>query len=302
MVSLAGQIICADFSQNIRPSDCLPLYSISKGLGALATALAASEQICSLGEKVASTLSEWQDKEGKNLIRVIDLLQHTSGLDPGQEIIYKDETKDKLTAALTLNLDSNPQSRFCYGPSNYEVLSLFIQRKIGPGDDAISYLIERLLRPIGISAFRWRTDWLGQPMLSSGMFLSAPSLLLLGEHICEQIRAESKQVPEVFLPYTSLLAETSANMSYGLGCWINRVPSSRSSFPSSLEKLLAEQISSSFWNTHCLSSHAPQELLAFIGSYGQRLYISPSLDIVIVRLGWSPHFVDDEFLRLCSWP
>ena len=50
------------------------------------------------------------------------------------------------------------------------------------------------------------------------------------------------------------------------------------------------------WSGACLCKSAPADLLACIGSGGQRLYVVPSRGLIIVRQGGFGRFHDGEFL------
>jgi CubicO group peptidase (beta-lactamase class C family) len=52
------------------------------------------------------------------------------------------------------------------------------------------------------------------------------------------------------------------------------------------------------WRNACLCRSAPADLIACIGSYGQRLYIVPSQKLVIVRLAKDSKPNDAQMLRL----
>jgi uncharacterized protein (DUF934 family) len=52
-----------------------------------------------------------------------------------------------------------------------------------------------------------------------------------------------------------------------------------------------------FWRDGCLSRTAPSDLVAMIGTRGQRVYVVPSRDLVVIRLGDGRGFSDAEFLR-----
>jgi hypothetical protein len=52
------------------------------------------------------------------------------------------------------------------------------------------------------------------------------------------------------------------------------------------------------WGRACLSKAAPPDLLATVGSWNQRVYVSPSLDLVVVRQGGGTEFSDRDFLAL----
>jgi len=52
------------------------------------------------------------------------------------------------------------------------------------------------------------------------------------------------------------------------------------------------------WNGACLCRDAPSDLVACIGSGCQRLYVIPSMQLVVVRHGSGGSFSDAQFLRL----
>ena len=62
--------------------------------------------------------------------------------------------------------------------------------------------------------------------------------------------------------------------------------------------MLSPKWSSQHWADACLCRAAPNDLVACIGSGYQRLYVIPSLDLVVVRQGRDGRFSDAQFLRL----
>ena len=62
--------------------------------------------------------------------------------------------------------------------------------------------------------------------------------------------------------------------------------------------MLAPKWSSQDWQDACLCRDAPRDLVACIGSGYQRLYVIPSLDLIVVRHGGGSRFSDGRFLRL----
>jgi hypothetical protein len=68
------------------------------------------------------------------------------------------------------------------------------------------------------------------------------------------------------------------------------------------EAMLDKKWSQQSWRNACLSRAAPADLIACIGSYGQRLYIVPSMKLVIVRLAKDSKPNDAELLRLLFAP
>ena len=79
-----------------------------------------------------------------------------------------------------------------------------------------------------------------------------------------------------------------ANPAYGLGFWLNRPPPSPRLQPMTDLQLAIDGDQ--------LYPGGPKDLVAAIGSEKQRLYMVPSLDLVIVRFGNEAAFSDGDFL------
>jgi hypothetical protein len=65
-----------------------------------------------------------------------------------------------------------------------------------------------------------------------------------------------------------------------------------------VEKLLERKWQDQQWKDACLCRAAPLDLVACIGSGYQRLFVIPSLELIVVRQGVDTAFSDGEFLRL----
>jgi len=82
-----------------------------------------------------------------------------------------------------------------------------------------------------------------------------------------------------------------------MGFWNNRAagPSAREF---DIEDMLELDWPKQDWRETCICREAPADLVAAIGSGYQRLFVIPSLNLIIVRQGTGGHFSDAEFLRL----
>ena len=268
------------------------VYSITKSLCALGTFTAIGRNVLKLDEPVSLTLTEWKDDPRKRRITVRDLLNQTSGLSPGFEEIYSANLQNKEKAALKLPVVSAPGESFAYGPSHYEALETLMARKLERSP--LIWIDRALFGPLGIKPGGWRRDQLGNPYFSAGAQLSARDLLAAGKFVRrEGWNRILSRVPSSLIRTAS--TGSSANPMYGLGFWLNR----RAPEEDALECDVEEAISSRrpLWARSCLSKNAPSDLIAMVGSHGQRVYISPSRDLVIVRLGRGTGFRDPDFLR-----
>jgi CubicO group peptidase (beta-lactamase class C family) len=268
------------------------VYSITKSLCALGTFAAISRNVVRLDEPVSLTLTEWRNDPRKRLITVRDLLNQTSGLSAGFKEIYSTGLRNKDKAALKLPVVSTPGEAFAYGPSHYEALEALMARKLARSP--LIWIDRALFGPLGIKPGGWRRDRLGNPFFSAGAHLSARDLLAAGQVVRRQGWNQIlSRVPASLIRTAS--TGSSANPMYGLGFWLNRRAPEKDAVECDVEEAISAQ--RPVWARSCLSKNAPSDLVAMVGSHGQRVYISKSRDLIIVRLGHGSGFRDPDFLR-----
>jgi CubicO group peptidase (beta-lactamase class C family) len=267
------------------------VYSITKSLCALGTFTAISRNVLKLDEPASLTLTEWRNDPRKRLITVRDLLNQTSGLSPGFEEIYSTNLRNKERAALKLPVVSTPGEAFAYGPSHYEALEALMARKLARSP--LTWIDAALFGPLGIKPGPWRRDQLGNPYFSAGAHLSARDLLAAGQVVRRKgwNRILSRVRSSLLLNAST---GSSANPMYGLGFWLNLNAARKDALECDVEEAI--ELSQAPWERSCLSKRAPSDLIAMVGSHGQRVYISPSQNLVIVRLGRGAGFRDPDFL------
>ena len=287
----AGRIEWESYGNGGGPQTAENVFSITKSMTALAVFSAIGRGWLRLDDPVAKTLPAWRDLPGKRAITVRQLLQLTSGLSPGYEL-YASSLRDKRAAALKVRMVEGPGTHFAYGPSHYEVLEALLAGQGPP----LAWVKKSVLDPLGIVPAGWRRDREGQGYFSAGARLTARDLLALG-HLVR--RRGWKGIFPLIPP--SLMDEarqgSSANAIYGLGFWLNRQAAASGVIERDLEEALAAGLTRRDWERTCLSRLAPADLVVMAGSEGQRVYISPSQRLVIVRLGRGHKFRDPDFLR-----
>ena len=273
-------------------------FSMTKSLCALMAMAAEADGIFSLDEKVSGTISEWRQDPLKERITVRQLLNQTSGLDTGYNALYADRVQNKGFTALRVARLYQPGEAFLYGPSHWEVFEEFLRRKLKPrGTTPLAYLRQKVLVVCGGDISGWRKDRSGNPYFSTGAMLTARQLAKIGDLLLNSGRwAFFQLIPRNELKALSF--GTAANPMYSMGFWLNRA----SQLPSAEEVVIEHQIgggySASSWKNACISKRAPADLIAMVGSHGQRLYVIPSRSLVIARQGMGGNFRDGEFLRL----
>jgi CubicO group peptidase (beta-lactamase class C family) len=167
-----------------------------------------------------------------------------------------------------------PGERWDYSDAGFAHLSLIFSRVTGKeiGD----YMNERLFRPIGIRNFSWDSQG-GSGHIGphtnahSGLHLSARDFARVGYLMAHRGRWEGKQlVPEWWIDLATRSSQE-LNRSYGYTFWVNT--------------------DGAQWPT------APRDAFAFKGYAANRCYIIPSLDLVVVRVGYTPpNWAEDALL------
>ena len=268
------------------------IYSGTKGLWCVAAVAAQSDGILSLDEPVAATITEWRGQPGRGQTTIRQLLNFTAGLDPGFHL-HSDDLPDRDAYAVALPQVARPGDSFIYGPGQIQVFCEVLRRKLAArgGETPWHYLVRRVLRPLGLGSVPHKVDAKGNPLLASGVQLTARQWARFGEFLL----AGGKNV----LPSGALgqcLCGSGRNPAFGMGFWLNsEAPAGRAV---NVEDNLEPKWWQQDWTAACLCREAPRDLFVSLGSMGQRLYVVPSLDLVVVRLSADSKFSDAEFLRL----
>jgi CubicO group peptidase (beta-lactamase class C family) len=84
------------------------------------------------------------------------------------------------------------------------------------------------------------------------------------------------------------------------GLWWNRNAAKGSAFSIEPERNIDAVRPPSFWQRACLGADLDPGWLAMVGSGGKRVYVLPSQELVIARLGRSSGWDDGAFLRAVS--
>lgn len=272
-----------------------PALSLTKSLAALATTRAVQEGWLSEQERVAATIGEWNGDPRKMRITVSMLLQQTAGLEAGVAALYRNP-QDKGRAAIGLRVIDEPGTFFRYGPACWELLGELLHRKLSARGETLEKFLHRaVMRPIGLSSPDWRSDKKGRFFLSTGAEISVNELGRLGRTIGALLRGESQDGfdPTIFARVTR---PSAVNPMFGGGIWRNSNARRAGSYAVEVEDSIDPPKSTAFWQGACLSKIQPAEMVALIGSSGRRVFIWPSEEKVIVRLGRARSWRDGPFL------
>lgn len=265
------------------------IYSGTKAFWNLAALAAAEDGLLSLDERVAETIPAWRADPRKARVTIRQLLDFSCGLDP-VFYLHNDNPGDRDSIAIRAPIVANPGSTFIYGPSGLQVFHAVLRNKLN-GESPTHYLERRVLNRLGLGSQRYLQDRAGNPLLASGWLLSARQWAKLGEI------ALNGGAPIVS---SGSMAQcwrgSGANRAFSLGWWNNRHAPGGREFD--IEAMLIPRWQRQSWGGAVLCRDAPGDLVACIGSGNQRLYVIPSMNLVVVRQASGGRFSDGRFLRL----
>lgn len=284
-VQYHGQLLFEDYPPGDSSRTPHPLFSGTKNFTMMAALLAEQDGLLTLDEPASLTLPEWQ-QDRRREITLRQLLSHTSGLNPDGDLIYG--ANDQYAAALHVPLIDPPGTRFHYGAVGYQAFGEILKRKLQPRGLAVDdYIQSRLLDPLEIHVAEWKRDNAGQLILHTGLRLSTYEWCKLGEFIRHSGVFQQKQLLDSKL-FKQLFLGQAANPAYGLSFWLNTpLPAGHLQPIEDLQPAIdGDQI----------DPGGPSDLYSCVGSGKQRLYIIPSLGLVIARFGEGGPFSDGDFL------
>jgi CubicO group peptidase (beta-lactamase class C family) len=279
-----GQVL---FEQNA--GEPRKIYSGTKAFWNLAALAAAEDGFLNLDEAVAATIPSWRNDPRKARVTIRQLLDFSSGLEP-VFYLHNNDPGDRDRIAIGAPLVASPGSAFIYGPSALQVFHQVLKQKLH-GESPTRYLERRVLNRLGLGSQRYLADRAGNPLLAAGWFLSARQWAKLGQLV---LAGGAPVVTPGSL--AQCWRGSSANQAFSLGWWNNRSAPGGHEFD--IEDMLIPKWSRQNWSGAVLCRDAPRDLVACIGSGYQRLYVIPSLGLVVVRQSSGGRFSDARFLRI----
>lgn len=274
-----GEITLEEYQNGQTADQAVGLVSGTKSFWGVAAAAAVADGLLSFDEAAADTLTEWRSDPLRSRITVRHLLSLTSGLEPVDLRVVEAGATDLFGFAVASPAAHEPGSHFEYDSVHLQAFGELLKRKLG-GEDPVAYLQRRVLDPIGVKVADWERDSAGNPGMAAGAWMTARDWATFGQFLLQEGEWEGQQIiPAALL--RECFVGTKANLAYGLTFWIN--PPADKADPL-----------------------GPPDLIRLSGYGGQRLYIIPSWQMVVVRLGfepepgWSrpPTFEDQDFLNL----
>ena len=254
-------------------------FSMHKSIVALLIGIAIDEGLIrGIDDPLARYLPEWQD-DPRERITLRHALQMNSGLEPMSfpanpfsKHVKRQIGTDLANTALSFRLQDEPGSVFSYNGVNPTLLVMVLER--ATGRRYAGYLSEKLWRPLGNEdAAVWLDHPGGLARGATSLYAKPMDWLRIGEMLLNKGRANGRQViPEHWL--SALTTPSPTNPRYGLLTWIGT-------------DYVEERTLEAFEGFAAVAQTPfdAGDIIYFDGLGGQRVYVIPSAQLVIVRTG-----------------
>jgi CubicO group peptidase (beta-lactamase class C family) len=207
--------------------------------------------------------TDLRDEPARLKILVGHALTMTMGVEWDEMLPYSDprngerlmeEAPDRYRFSLDRPIVATPGVRWTYNGGTTALLAKLVAR--GVGRPLIELATDRLFAPLGIRDVEWITDRAGEPIAASGLRMRPRDLAKIGQLLLNQGRwGERELVPPAWLRASmEPRAEIDAFVRYGYQWWLA---------------------------SSGLGDRAVPWVAAF-GNGGQRLFVLPELDLVVV--------------------
>lgn len=221
---------------------------------------------------------EW-DQDERSKITLHDLLQMQSGLTWEEDytkvcdvtkMLY--DSPNVTDIPKTAQAEFTPGTQWKYSSGTTNLISGYLRNKFGNDEAYHSYIYRRLAEPLGMESFIMETDVTGNYVGSTYGWATPRDWAKFGRlYLHDGVWQGKRLLPDYWVNYTRTPAEFSKGQ-YGAHFWLNK--------------------------EHCLFKDAPEDLYFMDGYQGQFVFIIPSLDLIIVRMGsGDKHFDANAFLK-----
>ena len=281
-----GKIRYQRFMDGFHDTSAISSHSWVKTLHGILVGFALEDgDIGSLDDPIGGYLEEWSD-DPRGEITIRQVLHNVTGLenpsprgtDPYRPAIQMIDGTDINAVILSRPLLEEPGSSFSHNNVNTQLLGIILHRATGVRFDR--YLAEKLWRPLGAQRGALRKDTNYGNVISYCCFLSAPSDWIRVSHLL----MNSGKLPDgrQLLPQgwaEAMLEPSKTNPNYGLHIWTDKEYQALRPYIPGMPP--------EFANTHS-EPFVADDLFYFDGGGKVRIWISPKLDLIVLRMGFPP--------------
>ena len=279
-----GNIVAEQYAEGFSKNSKLIGWSMTKSITSALTGLLVKEGKLNVDDP--APVSEWKEaNDPRHTITIKNILQQTTGLDFLENYAKSSDATKMLFARADMGaytashqLKNKPGEVFYYTSGNTNILSRIIREKIGE-EDYHAFPYEKLLYKLGMYNTVIEPDASGTFVGSSYSYGTARDWARFGLfYLNDGVINGERLLPEGWVKQTTTPVSVAKRGQYGYQFWLNagakNNPANRN-FP-----------------------HCPTDMFCCDGYEGQYVFIIPSKNMVIVRLGLTQknNFNADQFV------
>lgn len=282
IVSWQDSLVLQWYDSISSPTATTNSMSLVKSVIALLIGVAIEEDwINSVEDPVSDYLSELQN-DNRAKITIRHLLEMNSGLerydsqsDPFSDLVQLYLGQDAHATALRVPAVADPGKVFEYNNANTQLLGILLERS--SGEHFTNLLSTYIWKPIGASdAAIWLDVPGGNARMFCCFFATAEDWLRVGQLFLNNGSLNGQQiVPAQWIE--RMIMPSVVEPDYGLHIWLGYKPDGRQS-------------------TFRSEPYAAPDVYYLAGQDYQKVYIIPSAELVIVRVGELPNDWDDAWI------
>ena len=268
---LVGERYAAGFDQETPQLG----WSMSKSVGNLLVGrMVAQERIAITDD---SLLPEWTDE--RRAITVDQLMRGTSGLTWDEtyslgtaitQMLYAEPDMARFAASQPLAHQPGTYQQYTSGGTNI-LCSVLTDLADAPDADLPR---QQLFAPLGLTSATLEVDATGTPVCSSYLWATPRDWATIGQFALQDgVWAGERLLPEGWMAASTTVAEVrqTEEAGYAAGWWVNKKADG---------SLVDPQL--------------PEDAYWASGHDGQKVYVVPSAQLVVVRLGFTPELESDQ--------
>ena len=266
-----GKVVAERYDKGIGPETKLLSWSMAKSFTSALTGVMAGDGLVDINAPV--DIAEWQN-DGRKNITLNNLLQMQSGLEWDEDYGARSDVnlmlhreQDMGLYALSKPLAYEPGTHWYYSSGSTNIVMRYLRSRFSSDEVFLDYIRTRLFAPLGIRNAVFEQDMSGTPVGSSYIYVTAADYARFGQMYLDDGCVDSLRVlPQGWAEYTAKPASDSKG-GYGAFFWLNQ------------GKELPD---------------VPEDMFYCKGHDGQRVFVIPSKDLVVVILGYSSkdHAID----------
>lgn len=269
-----GEVVAERYADGFRPETPQLGWSMSKSVANLLAGTLALEGLVDPADD--GLRPEWTDE--RRTITVDDLMRGTSGLEWGEtydlgtpitRMLYLEDDMAGYVAGLPLEHAPGTHQQYSSGSTN--LLCSVLAERSGDGPDLPR---RKLFEPLGLGSAVWEVDAAGTPVCSSYLWATPRDWAAIGQFVLQDgVWDGERLLPDGWLRNSTTVepVDRTEETGYAAGWWVNRDA-----------------------NGAAIDQRLPADTIRALGHDGQRLYVVPSAELVVVRMGFSPGVGGDD--------